>query len=101
MASTLAKQDCEVCTAEDEPLTQDEYADYLAALDDPVWEVVAEHHLEGTYAFENFRDALDFTYEIGELAERSGTIRIFICNGARCGSRCGLTKSTDCIRRIS
>ncbi len=69
MASSLADQECEACTSEDEPLTESEYAEYLSELDDEVWEVVDEHHLEGTYAFEDFRDALEFTYEVGELAE--------------------------------
>jgi 4a-hydroxytetrahydrobiopterin dehydratase len=70
MASALAEEPCEACTSEDEPLTEPEYADYLAELDDEVWEVVDEHHLEGSYPFEDFRDALEFTYEIGELAEQ-------------------------------
>jgi len=69
MSTSLADQECEACTSEDEPLTEPEYADYLAELDDEVWTVVDEHHLDGTYAFEDFRDALEFTYEVGELAE--------------------------------
>ncbi len=69
MASTLADEECEACTSEDEPLDEAEYAEYFDELDHDVWDVVDNHHLEGTYAFENFRDALDFTYEIGELAE--------------------------------
>jgi 4a-hydroxytetrahydrobiopterin dehydratase len=64
MASSLADEECEACTSEDEPLTETEYADYLTEIDDDVWEVVDGHH------FEDFRDALEFTYEIGELAER-------------------------------
>ncbi|MDZ7745872.1 MAG: 4a-hydroxytetrahydrobiopterin dehydratase [Halobacteriales archaeon] len=31
---------------------------------------ITHHHLEGKYSFEDFRDALEFTYEIGELAEK-------------------------------
>ena len=69
MSTALADQECEACTSEDEPLTESEYAGYLDELDDDVWDVVDEHHLDGTYAFEDFRDALEFTYEIGELAE--------------------------------
>ena len=69
MAAELADEPCEACTSEDEPLTEAEYADYLADLRDDVWEVVDGHHLEGTYAFEDFRDALEFTYDVGELAE--------------------------------
>ena len=69
MTEQLADQECVACTSEDEPLTEEEYAEYLDELDDDVWKVVDGHHLEGTYEFEDFRDALEFTYEIGELAE--------------------------------
>lgn len=34
------------------------------------WKVVNEHHLEKEYKFKNFREALDFTNKVGELAER-------------------------------
>ncbi len=34
------------------------------------WMVVESHHLEKSYHFENFRDALAFTNRVGELAER-------------------------------
>ena len=33
------------------------------------WKVVDGHHLEKTYSFENFAQALAFTNRIGELAE--------------------------------
>lgn len=66
----LADEPCEACTSEDEPLTADEYAEYEESLLDGVWSVVDEHHLDGVYEFENFRDALEFTYEVGELAEK-------------------------------
>lgn len=36
------------------------------------WEVVHEHHLEKEYRFRNFREALDFTDRVGELAEEQG-----------------------------
>ena len=70
MSQSLADQECEACTSEDEPLTESAYEAYLDEIDDDVWTVVDDHHLEGTYPFEDFRDALEFTYEIGELAER-------------------------------
>jgi len=69
MPTALADQACEACTSEDEPLTEAEYGPLLDDLDADVWEVVDGHHLEGTYAFDDFRDALDFTVEVGELAE--------------------------------
>ncbi|WP_458207542.1 4a-hydroxytetrahydrobiopterin dehydratase [Haladaptatus sp. NG-SE-30] len=69
MATALADHACEACTSEDEPLAKTEYADYLTELDDDVWKVVDDHHLDGTFEFDDFRDALEFTYEVGELAE--------------------------------
>ncbi|ESS07436.1 MAG: pterin-4-alpha-carbinolamine dehydratase [uncultured archaeon A07HB70] len=69
MSQSFADEPCEACRSDDDPLTEEAYADYLAELDDDVWEVVDDHHLSATYSFEDFRDALEFTYEIGELAE--------------------------------
>jgi 4a-hydroxytetrahydrobiopterin dehydratase len=66
--SSLADEPCEACTSDDDPLTSEEYAEYLPDLSD-AWEVVDDHHLYADYEFEDFRDALEFTYEIGELAE--------------------------------
>jgi 4a-hydroxytetrahydrobiopterin dehydratase len=36
------------------------------------WKVIDEHHLEKEYRFKNFREALDFTNRVGELAESVG-----------------------------
>ena len=33
------------------------------------WTVADEHHLEKEYRFEDFRQALDFTNKVGEMAE--------------------------------
>ena len=33
------------------------------------WQVVNEHHLEKEYRFDDFRQALDFTVKVGEMAE--------------------------------
>jgi 4a-hydroxytetrahydrobiopterin dehydratase len=69
MATNLADHECEACNSDDDPLTETGYAPYLEEVDEEVWTVVDEHHLEGTYEFEDFRGALEFTKEIGELAE--------------------------------
>ena len=69
MPQELADHECEACSSDDEPLTEDEYEEYLAELDTAVWTVIDDHHLEGNYELEDFRDALEFTYEVGELAE--------------------------------
>jgi 4a-hydroxytetrahydrobiopterin dehydratase len=36
------------------------------------WQVVNEHHLEKGYRFDDFRQALDFTVRVGEMAEEQG-----------------------------
>jgi 4a-hydroxytetrahydrobiopterin dehydratase len=36
------------------------------------WLVVDEHHIEKEYVFTNFRQALTFTNQVGELAEAEG-----------------------------
>ena len=38
----------------------------------PEWKVVEEHHIERTFDFSNFREALEFTNRVGELAEEQG-----------------------------
>ncbi len=65
----LADQECEACTSEDEPLEGGALRELYEQIDTDVWSIVDEHHLEGTYEFEDFRDALEFTKEVGELAE--------------------------------
>jgi 4a-hydroxytetrahydrobiopterin dehydratase len=36
------------------------------------WTVVDDHHLEKEYKFDDFRQGLDFTNRVGELAEEQG-----------------------------
>ncbi len=36
------------------------------------WTAVADHHLEKSYAFDNFKQALDFTNRVGAIAEAQG-----------------------------
>ncbi len=36
------------------------------------WQVVEDHHLEKEFIFKDFRQALDFTNKVGELAEAQG-----------------------------
>lgn len=52
-------------------MPHDEIEMYLADLDGG-WQVVDDHHLEKEYTFKNFREALDFTNRVGELAESVG-----------------------------
>lgn len=67
--SELADRDCIACTGDHDPLRGDDLEELYEEIDQEVWEIVDDHHLEGTYEFGDFRDALEFTKEVGELAE--------------------------------
>lgn len=67
--TTLAQKKCVPCTKGGEPLKGEaltRYADELGS----EWEVVDEHHLEREFTFDDFRQALDFVNQVGELAEQ-------------------------------
>jgi 4a-hydroxytetrahydrobiopterin dehydratase len=65
----LAQQQCVPCQGGVPPLRGEELKTLAGKLDGG-WRVVDEHHLEKEYKFGNFREALDFTNRVGELAER-------------------------------
>lgn len=65
----LAEKECVPCKSGVPPMRGDEIAQHLAELSSG-WKVVGEHHLEKDFEFPDFREALDFTNDVGELAER-------------------------------
>lgn len=69
--SELTAKKCVPCRGGVPPLKGEQIAELRAKLGEG-WNVVDEHHLEKRYAFDNFRDALDFTVRVGELAETEG-----------------------------
>ena len=69
--SELAKLDCLPCKGGVPPLKGAEIEGLLARLNG-AWKVIDEHHLEKEYRFKDFRQALDFTNQVGELAESVG-----------------------------
>jgi 4a-hydroxytetrahydrobiopterin dehydratase len=69
--SALAEKKCVPCDGGTPRLRGKELENYTAQLDGG-WKVVNEHHLQKEYTFKNFRDALDFTNRVGELAEEQG-----------------------------
>ncbi len=66
--SELASKQCVPCRGGVPPLQGDELATYQQQLGGG-WQVVNEHHLEKEYTFDDFRQALDFTVRVGEMAE--------------------------------
>ncbi len=70
-ACALADRTCEPCRGGVPPL-RNEALTALKDQIDPEWHLVGEHHLERTFRFRDFRQALDFTCRVGELAETLG-----------------------------
>ena len=70
-ACSLTDRECLPCKGGVPPLKGEELATSAAQLGNE-WRVVDEHHLEKTYRFRDFREALDFTNQVGELAESVG-----------------------------
>ncbi len=66
--SELAKKDCVPCKGGVPPLAGDALRQLSNQLDEG-WQVINGHHIEKLYSFKNFREALDFTNQVGELAE--------------------------------
>jgi 4a-hydroxytetrahydrobiopterin dehydratase len=65
----LAEKECVPCKGGTPPLKGAELENFSGKLGGG-WKVINEHHLEKEYKFKNFREALDFTNKVGELAER-------------------------------
>ncbi len=66
----LAKRECVPCRGDVPPLQAAEIEKLIGELDD--WKAIDEHHLKKSYAFKDFRGALDFVHRTGALAEAQG-----------------------------
>ena len=71
MPSELARKECVHCRGGIPPLEGEELTDLHRKLGGG-WQVVDEHHLEKQWSFKNFKEALAFTNQVGELAEAQG-----------------------------
>ncbi|HEX8852485.1 MAG TPA: 4a-hydroxytetrahydrobiopterin dehydratase [Pyrinomonadaceae bacterium] len=70
MSEKLCELHCVPCHGGVLPLESAEIAELLKQLRG--WEVVAEHHLQKSYEFANFAEALEFVNRIGAIAEQEG-----------------------------
>ena len=64
----LAKKTCIPCRGGVPPLKGTQLEDLQDKLKND-WKIIKDHHLEKEYSFKNFKEALDFTVRVGELAE--------------------------------
>jgi 4a-hydroxytetrahydrobiopterin dehydratase len=69
--SALAEKECVPCRGGTPALKGAELSRLAGELGNG-WRVIGEHHLEKEYTFKDFRQALEFTNKVGELAEAQG-----------------------------
>ena len=69
--NALAEKECVPCRGGVSPLKGADLSKLERQLAGG-WQVIKEHHLEKEYRFNDFREALDFTNKVGELAEAQG-----------------------------
>lgn len=67
----LASRECIPCQGGVDPLKGEDLAELERELGND-WKVVDEHHLTKTYRFPDFRQALEHTNRLGDLAEEVG-----------------------------
>ena len=65
----LATKECIPCKGGIPPLKGEALTNLQSQLQE-AWKVIDEHHLEKKLSFKNFREALDYTNKIGEIAEQ-------------------------------
>jgi 4a-hydroxytetrahydrobiopterin dehydratase len=71
MTETLASKTCTPCRGGIPPLTREQAELFHAQA--PDWKLAREaHRIERSFRFGNFREALTFVQQIGELAESEG-----------------------------
>jgi len=68
--SELAEKQCVPCRGGIPPLTSEEIKPLAAQISN--WESVENHHIQKTFKSENFRSALDFVNQVGEISEEQG-----------------------------
>ena len=68
VAKDLAEKECIPCKGGVSPLKGDSLNKLAVELGNG-WKVVNEHHLDKEFKFKDFKETLDFTNRVGQLAE--------------------------------
>ncbi len=69
--SKLAEKKCVPCEGGTPTLPENEQLRLQQQLNDG-WRIEDQHHLVRNFKFKNFKDALNFTTRVGEVAENEG-----------------------------
>jgi 4a-hydroxytetrahydrobiopterin dehydratase len=70
-SDNLAHKKCMACTVGTPKLKGKELEDLYQKLE-PGWKVIDEHYLEKEYEFPDFKHALQFVNDLGQIAEEEG-----------------------------
>nr|WP_298413144.1 4a-hydroxytetrahydrobiopterin dehydratase [uncultured Halomonas sp.] len=71
--SQLSQQSCEACSIDAPHVTQEQIDEFKTAI--PDWTIAERDgvpQLERVFTFRNFKQALEFTNRVGEIAEEAG-----------------------------
>ncbi|MGZ2369961.1 4a-hydroxytetrahydrobiopterin dehydratase [Ancylomarina sp. YFZ004] len=63
----LSEKKCEPCKGGIPKLTGDEATVYLTDISN--WSLIEDHHIEKTFLFPDFKHALQFVNQVGDIAE--------------------------------
>ncbi len=66
----LAEKRCVPCRGGIPPLTVEDVRPLAEQVSD--WEVLENHHIQRTFKSKDFKSALDFVNQVGEIAEKEG-----------------------------
>ena len=67
MTENLEQMSCSLCVGATETMPIDQQKQMLTQLEG--WNIIQDHHLERKFTFKNFKQALAFVNEIGQIAE--------------------------------
>ena len=100
MTETLANKACTPCRGGIPPLTREQAELFRAQA--PDWQLSDEaRRIERSFRFHNFREALTFVQEIGELAEAEGHHPNINFGWGNATVSLRLRRSRDCMRMTS
>lgn len=67
----LTEKKCKPCSGEETPLKGRDVKEFLNKLRNE-WKTVDDKKIRNTFSFDNFKQGMDFTNKIAELAEEEG-----------------------------
>jgi 4a-hydroxytetrahydrobiopterin dehydratase len=67
----LSRKKCVPCEGGVKPIKGEDLEPFISQISNR-WKVIDGHHIQAIYLFQDFIQALDFTNEVGKLAEEEG-----------------------------